>query len=202
MTNGFARGVVAGVYDTPPDAARPHHFVTRARERLVLDLSGIPGDLHGGATRASGAREPWLPRGTVLRNDRQLSALSAEELAEVAASLGLDTLPPEWIGGNLLVSGLDGFSRIAPGSRLAIGGSWGGGGRFDGGAVLRVEAYNFPCRQAGRAMAALAGRPELEFAFVKAAAALRGLVLSVDLAGPVTPGDAVLVIPPVMPKAG
>ncbi len=94
------------------------------------------------------------------------------------------------------------FSRIAPGSRLAIGGSWGGSGRFDGGAVLRVEAYNFPCRQSGRAIAALAGRPELEFAFVKVAAALRGLVLSVDLAGTITPGDAVIVIPPVTPKVG
>ncbi|MBX9873507.1 MAG: MOSC domain-containing protein [Beijerinckiaceae bacterium] len=153
-------------------------------------------------TRKSGAREPWLPRGAVLRNDRQLSALSSDELAEVAADLGLDALPPEWIGGNLLFTGLERFSRIAPGSRLAIGGSWGGSGRFDGGAVLRVEAYNFPCRQSGRAIAALAGRPELEFAFVKVAAALRGLVLSVDLAGTITPGDAVIVIPPVTPKVG
>jgi hypothetical protein len=202
MTNGFARGVVAGVYEIPALADGAHHFVTRACEQLRLDLSGIPGDLHSGATRKSGAREPWLPRGTALRNDRQISVLSEEELAEVAASLDIDALPPEWIGGNLLVAGLERFSRIAPGSRLAIGGAWGGVGRFDGGAVLRVEAYNFPCRQSGRAVAALAGRPELELAFVKAAAALRGLVLSVDLAGPVTPGDAVLVIPPVTPKAG
>lgn len=202
MTNGFARGVVAGVYEILPVADTQHPFVTHPCERLALDLSGIPGDVHGGVTRKSGAREPWLPRGTVLRNDRQLSALSADELAEVAADLGLDALPPEWIGGNLLFTGLERFSRIAPGSRLAIGGSWGGSGRFDGGAVLRVEAYNFPCRQSGRAIAALAGRPELEFAFVKVAAALRGLVLSVDLAGTITPGDAVIVIPPVTPKVG
>jgi hypothetical protein len=202
MTTDFARGVVAGVYEIPPVVDPAHHFVTHACERLTLALSGIPDDPHGGATRRSGAREPWLPRGAVLRNDRQISALSEAELADVAASLDLDALPPEWIGGNLLISGLDGFSRIAPGSRLAIGGEWGGRGRFDGGAVLRVEAYNFPCRQSGRAVAALARRPELEFGFVKAAAALRGLVLSVDLAGPVTPGDAVVVIPPVTPKAG
>jgi hypothetical protein len=202
MTNGFARGVVAGVYEILPVADTQHPFVTHPCERLALDLSGIPGDVHAGVTRKSGAREPWLPRGTVLRNDRQLSALSSDELAEVAADLGLDALPPEWIGGNLLFTGLERFSRIAPGSRLAIGGSWGGSGRFDGGAVLRVEAYNFPCRQSGRAIAALAGRPELEFAFVKVAAALRGLVLSVDLAGTITPGDAVIVIPPVTPKVG
>jgi hypothetical protein len=202
MTNGFARGVVAGVYEILSVADTQHPFVTQPCERLALDLSGIPGDVHAGVTRKSGAREPWLPRGTVLRNDRQLSALSSDELAEVAADLGLDALPPEWIGGNLLFTGLERFSRIAPGSRLAIGCSWGGSGRFDGGAVLRVEAYNFPCRQSGRAIAALAGRPELEFAFVKVAAALRGLVLSVDLAGTITPGDAVIVIPPVTPKVG
>jgi hypothetical protein len=36
----------------------------------------------------------------------------------------------------------------------------------------------------------------------RAAAALRGLILSVDLAGPVSPGDAVVLIPPVQPKDG
>lgn len=201
MTTDFARGVVVGVYEIPANADAAHHFVTSARAQLTLGLAGIPGDRHGGATRRSGAREPWLARGTALRNDRQVSALCEDELATVAALLGLAELPPEWIGGNLLFSKLDGFSRIAPGSRLALGGAWGGVGRFDGGAVLRVEAYNLPCRQSGRAVAALSGRPELEFAFVQAAAALRGLVLSVDVAGPVTPGDAVVVIPPTTPKA-
>ncbi|RDJ27059.1 molybdenum cofactor sulfurase [Bosea caraganae] len=172
-----------------------------AAERLLLDQAGIPGDLHHGASRLSGAREPWLPRGTVLRNDRQLSALCPVELAEVAARLGIAELRPEWLGGNLSIDGLAAFSRIAPGSRLAFGGAWAGKGRFDGGAVLRVEAYNFPCRQAGRAVADAASRPGLEFAFVKAAAELRGLVLSVDRAGPIMVGDPVLVMPPTLPRS-
>ena len=169
---------------------------------LFLDHSGIRGDLHAGPTRLSGPREPWPSRGLTLRNDRQISALCPAELAAIAERLGLPALPPEWLGGNLLIEGLPDFSRIAPGSQLAFGGDWGGKGRFDGGAVLRVEAYNTPCRRAGRAVAAAAGRKGLEFPFMKAAAALRGLVLSVDLAGPVSPGDAVVLIPPVVPKGG
>lgn len=200
MTDSSVPGVVAGVFTATGPASRPHHFVTSTVLSLQLDLGGIVGDLHSGATRSSGAREPWLPRGTTLRNDRQLSALCRAELGEVAARLSISELRPEWLGGNLLVEGLSAFSRIAPGSRLAIGGNWAGKGRFDGGVVLRVEGYNKPCRQAGRALAAAVGRADLEFAFVKAAASLRGLVLSVDRAGEVMPGDAVVVIAPVVAK--
>ncbi|MDU0339838.1 MOSC domain-containing protein [Bosea rubneri] len=196
MTAVLASGRLVAVLQ----AARPDRsdagFVTSPADHLDLDHHGIPGDRHHGATRRAGAREPWLPRGTVLRNDRQLSALCPDELAEIAASLAIEALLPQWIGGNLAVEGLPGFSQIAPGSRLAIGGAWGGRGRFDGKAVLRVEAYNSPCRLSGRAIAAATGRPELEFSFVKAAARLRGVVLSVDLPGRIAPGDAVVVLKP------
>ncbi|AMJ60671.1 MOSC domain-containing protein [Bosea sp. PAMC 26642] len=201
MTYPSVPGVVAGIFTATGVVPKPHDFVTTAVLSLQLDLAGIVGDLHSGATRASGPREPWLPRGTTLRNDRQLSALCPAELTEVAGRLGIVELRTEWLGGNLLIEGLPAFSRIAPGSRLAIGGAWGGKGRFDGGAVLRVEGYNKPCRQAGRALAAAVGQPDLEFAFVKAAASLRGLVLSVDRAGEVMSGDAVIVIPPTVPKS-
>lgn len=183
------------------DDASPR-FVTAPAEHLDLDHYGIPGDRHHGALRRAGPREPWIARGAMLRNDRQLSALCPAELALVAMALGIEALPPEWIGGNLLIEGLPDFSRIAPGSRLAVGGQWAGKGRFDGTALLRVEAYNFPCRKAGRAIATMLARPELEFAFVKAAARLRGLVLSVDLPGRIAPGDAVAVVPPDVPRAG
>ncbi|MGL4441214.1 MAG: MOSC domain-containing protein, partial [Bosea sp. (in: a-proteobacteria)] len=72
----------------------------------------------------------------------------------------------------------------------------GGIGKFDGKALLRVEAYNKPCRGPGRKLAAAYGRPELEFAFVKVAASLRGLVLSVALPGVIRAGDAVVVMEP------
>lgn len=200
MKNSFAQGKVAGLF-TAINCGRSASFVTATSEILTLDHSGICGDLHSGGTRASGPREPWLPRGSILRNDRQISALCPEELAQIATRLDIPSLPPEWIGGNLLIEGLRGFSRIAPGSRFAFGGTWGGKGRFDGGAVLRVEAYNKPCRRAGRAISVATGRASHEFDFVKIASALRGLVLSVDLAGTIRVGDSIVLIAPIMPRA-
>ena len=196
MTAVLASGRLAAVLRTVQEERFGASFVTAPVRHIDLDHHGIPGGRHYGALRRAGAREPWLSRGMLLRNDRQLSALCPDELAEVAAALAIEALPPQWLGGNLLVEGLSGFSRIMPGSRLAIGGAWGGKGRFDGTAVLRVEAYNAPCRLSGRAVAAAAGRPELEFAFVKAAARLRGLVLSVDLPGQIASGDPVVLLKP------
>jgi hypothetical protein len=201
MIDTCATGVVIGVFSASARFSAPHPFVTAACETRSFDHSGIRDDLHAGLTRPSGPREPWLPRGLTLRNDRQISALCPAELAEIADRLGLDGIRPEWLGSNLLIEGLADFSRIAPGSQLAFGGSWSGKGRFDGGAVLRVEAYNTPCRRAGRAVAAATGRKGLEFPFVRAAAALRGLVLSVALAGPIAQGDPVVLIPPIVPKS-
>ncbi len=131
-----------------------------------------------------------------MRNDRQVSMLSVEELAEIAEAMGLDAVAPELVGANIVVEGLAGFSRIPAGAHLAFGGTWGGQGRFDGGCILKVEAYNNPCRNPGRRLAAAHGRPELEFGFVKAARSLRGLVLSVSLPGVIRAGDAVVVVPP------
>lgn len=196
MTAVLASGRLVAVLQAARSDRSDAGFITAPASHLDLDHHGIPGDRHYGAVRRAGAREPWLTRGTVLRNDRQLSALCPDELAEIALALGIEALLPQSIGGNLLIDGLPGFSRLAPGCRLAIGGAWGGKGRFDGGAVLRVEAYNAPCRLSGRAVAAANGQPDLEFAFVKAAARLRGLVLSVDLPGRIAPDDAVVVLKP------
>ncbi len=83
-------------------------------DRLTLTYAGIPGDRHAGTTRLSGAREPWYPRGTPMRNERQLSILSAEELVEVAAAMAIPELKPEWIGASLLLSGIHDMSRLPP----------------------------------------------------------------------------------------
>ncbi len=190
-------GIVTGTFVAALTDGGDRNFATRAVAELVLDANGIPGDRHHGTLRKAGPREPWLPRGLVIRNDRQLTALGLGDMALIAAALGIDAVPPELIGANLVIEGLDSLSSIAPGSRLAIGGRWGGKGVFDGTAVLRVEGFNHPCRGPGRQLAARFGRPELEFAFVKAAKRLRGLILSVDAPGRIAPGDAVVLVPPV-----
>jgi hypothetical protein len=191
-------GTIVSVHSTVSSAAGADSFVTAPHQELSLDRAGIAGDRHAGATRAAGPREPWLPRGMSLRNDRQLSVLSREELARIATGLGLAALDPGLIGANLVTEGIADLSRLPPGAHLAIGGNWGGQGRFDGHTLLRVEAYNRPCRGPGRKLAAAYGNPDLEFAFVTVARSLRGLVLSVAHPGVIRPGDAVVVIPPLL----
>lgn len=161
-------------------------FVSRAIDRLALTLDGIAGDIHAGPTRRTGAREPWHPRGTVIRNDRQLSVLADEELAETAAALGLAKLPAEWIGANLTVSGLDRLSALAPMSRLMA----------PSGATIVVTAYNAPCRQSGRAIAARSGVPAHEFGFIKAANGRRGLVGYVERPGLIVLADVLTIVAP------
>ncbi len=171
-------GRVLGVYRAPPD-----DFVTATTETLTLTYEGIPGDSHAGLYRKSGAREPWYPRGTPMRNERQLSILSAEELAEVATTLAIAELKPEWIGGNFLISGIGDLSLLPPRSILM----------FPSGAAIRIDGDNGPCRISGRSIAAHAGRADLEFAFVKAAKYKRGLVGWVEREGEVRAGDTVTV---------
>ncbi|TIU31562.1 MAG: molybdenum cofactor sulfurase, partial [Mesorhizobium sp.] len=65
----------AALYKAPFD-----RFETRPVEELRLGFDGIEGDFHAGATRRSGGREPWYPRGTEMRNERQLSLVAADEL--------------------------------------------------------------------------------------------------------------------------
>ncbi len=84
------------------------------KPEIQLTYAGVVGDRHEGLTRPSGPREPWYPRGTKMRNERQLSMLSVEELAEVAATLNLPRLPAEWIGANLVLSGIPDFSKLPP----------------------------------------------------------------------------------------
>ncbi|WP_211596708.1 MOSC domain-containing protein [Phreatobacter stygius] len=167
-------------------SADERDFVSHAVDRLDLGLDGIAGDRHAGATRKTGAREPWHPRGTVIRNDRQVSILSAEELAETAALMGLPTLPAEWIGANITVAGMPALSQLAPMSRLMA----------PSGATIVVTAYNAPCRQSGRAIAARSGVAAHEFGFVKAASGRRGLVGYVERPGLVRLADVLTVVAP------
>lgn len=172
-------GRVAGVY-----AALGRGFETVRQDSLVLTYAGIPGDVHAGTTRRSGAREPWYRRGTEMRNERQISILGEDELAEVAGVLGIDRLEPEWIGGNLLLFGVPHVSLLPPRTLLM----------FPGGATIRIDGDNGPCRQSGRAIAArIPDRKDIEFAFVKAAMHKRGAVGWVEREGEVRHGDEVKV---------
>lgn len=169
--------VLEGVYWAPRDT-----FVSEPLDVLDLTYEGIVGDRHSGLYRESGPREPWYPRGTPMRNERQLSILSTEENAEIAAAMSISELKPEWIGGNILLSGVPELSQLPPRTLL-----W-----FPSGATVRIDGDNGPCKKSGAAIAAqMPGRPDLEFGFVKAAKHKRGLLGWVEREGQVRVGDTV-----------
>jgi hypothetical protein len=165
----------------------PGDFATRPIDALHLDLQGIPGDRHYGFARRAGAREPWYAKGTTMRSGRQLTIVSVENLAAIAAAMDLPAIDPGWIGANVLVRGIPDFTLLPWGSRLFFG----------DGAVLVNEGDNAPCRYAGAAIAAAnPGRAGLDRLFVKAARNLRGIVASVERPGRLAAGPVKLLVPP------
>ncbi|WP_376703928.1 MOSC domain-containing protein [Mesorhizobium sp. ISC25] len=161
-------------------------FETRAVDALQLGFDGIEGDFHAGTTRRSGGREPWYPRGTEMRNERQLSIVAADELAIVAERMGITEIKPEWIGANLLIEGLPHLSRLPSGTLLFC----------KGGATVKIDAQNGPCRIAGRSVAEKAGMADHEagaLLFPKAAKRLRGLVAWVEKPGTIAAGEEISV---------
>ncbi|PSJ63644.1 MOSC domain-containing protein [Pseudaminobacter soli (ex Li et al. 2025)] len=172
---------VAGVYIAEND-----DFETRATDALELDFRGIFNDYHAGHTRRSGGREPWYPRGTEMRNERQLSILAADELALAAEGMGLAEIRPEWIGANLVLDGVPHLSMLPSGTMLF----------FKGGVTLKVDGQNAPCRIAGRRIAERAGMADIEagaLLFPKAARRLRGLIGWVEKPGRIEQGEEVSV---------
>lgn len=168
----FATGRLEGLYTTPD----PEDFVTAQRSVLDFSLEGIPGDRHAGHTRPSGGREKkqYQP-GTKIHNNRQWSAVSVEELAEAAKKMGLDALKPEWLGANLLVSGIAGFTALPPLALLRIGDP-------KNGVVLTAYGENKPCLHPHKALEKSLGQT-VKVPFTKAANGLRGLVGWVEKPG-------------------
>ncbi len=73
---------------------------------IRLLFTGIEGDCHGGLTRKSDSRMlKQFKRGTEVRNTRQVSILSVEELADIAQAMGIPEVKPEWVGANLVTRG-------------------------------------------------------------------------------------------------
>lgn len=159
-------------------------FVTTSAASLELTFDGIVGDFHAGLTRKSGGREPWYARGTEMRNERHLSILAPDELEDVAAGMGLSELKPEWIGGNMVISGIPLLSMLPPRSLMF----------FEGGVTLKVDGQNAPCKVAGRSIAAHAGTADettTALDFVRISKRARGLVAWVEKPGIIRAGEKV-----------
>ncbi|MGP6087338.1 MOSC domain-containing protein [Antarctobacter jejuensis] len=146
----------------------------------VLDLTfeGVAGSVHGGATRPSCSRvKSQYPRGTEIRNERQLSIISEEELAEIAAALGLDRIDPARLGATMVVKALPDFSHVPPSSRL----------QAPSGATVTIDMQNRPCQFPAKSIEA--AEPGKGKGFKPAAEGRRGVTASVAREGRVALGD-------------
>ena len=161
---------------------------------IQAELDGIVGDRHRSYFRKTWAGDKQ-PKGTVRRNERQWSAVSVEELADIQKDMGLENpLTAASLGANLCLSGVPELSRLPKGTLL----------KFPSGAELMVEEYNPPCREMGQKLAALhaanSGEPLSSVAFSKAAKLSRGVVGVIEVAGTINEGDEVTVILYATPK--
>lgn len=178
MKTAELTGVVCGVYL----ARQPDASVSEPVDLARVTFSGFEGDRHAGLTMQVGGRHPHYSRGTEIRNTRQVTILSAEELSELAQALGVPEVRAEWLSANLVVSGFEHFSQLPPATRLF----------FAGEATLVVDAENPPCLGPGRVIQShYPDVPGVDTAFVKAALHRRGVVAWVERPGQIQPGDGV-----------
>ncbi|NBT30934.1 MAG: MOSC domain-containing protein [Rhodobacteraceae bacterium] len=139
---------------------------------MPLTFAGYAGDCHSGLTRPSCSRvTSQYPKGTEIRNTRQVSIVSDEELAQIAASLGLDAIDPAWVGASVVVSGLPDFSHLPPSARL----------QADNGTTLVVDMQNRPCLFPAKTIEAF--RPGFGKGFKAAANGKRGVTAWVEREG-------------------
>ena len=95
---------------------------------IDVELIGIVGDAHRSYERDTWAGDKQ-PKGTIRRNERQWSAVSVEELAEISSEMDLsEALTATRLGANLCFSGISQLSRLPKGTLL----------KFPSGAELMV----------------------------------------------------------------
>jgi hypothetical protein len=148
--------------------------------QIMADFAGPEGESHGGLTRPSCSRVlGQYKRNTEIRNTRQFSILGAEDLADIAAEMGLAELDPALLGASMVIAGIPDFSHIPPSSRL----------QASGGATLVVDMENRPCTLPARPIENR--HPGFGKAFKPAAVGKRGITAWVEAEGLLRVGDAI-----------
>lgn len=183
LSKGSFTGTVSQLLASPD---RETGLEKQARDRLMLRFDGIEGDCHGGLTRKSDSRMvKQNKRGTEVKNARQVSILSEEELADIAVTMGIPAILPEWVGANLVTRGVPALTLLPPSTRL----------QFPSGAMIVVDIENLPCRYPAAIIEKL--HPEQHQGFVTAARHKRGVVGWVEAEGEIRLGDTITVwLPP------
>lgn len=147
-------------------------------ETADLGWEGILGEAHGGINRRACSRVATLhPKGTEIRNTRQVTLLSAEEIAATAAEMEVDHLDPALMGASIVVAGIPDLSYLPPGARLQAA----------NGATLVIEMVNHPCTITGKSIeSGYAGKGP---AYKPAARDRRGVTGWVERPGTLALGD-------------
>ncbi len=156
-----------------------------AVNKLDLEFSGDRGARHEGVNRPSCVRVSNLyPKGTEIRNVRQLSVLSAEEIEATANEMGLDGLDPSFLGASIVLRGIPDFTHIPPSSRLQV----------SGGLTITVDMENRPCVLPGREIET--DLPGYGTAFKPAAQGRRGVTAWIERPGELQLGDRMTLFVP------
>jgi MOSC domain-containing protein YiiM len=117
------------------------------------------------------------PLETTIRNTRQITILSREELNAVATAMALDTISPELLGANMVLDGIPDLTHLPPSSRL----------QAENGTTLVIDRINLPCNIPARAIEkACPGKGKL---FKSSAAGRRGVTAWVEREGTIEIGD-------------
>ena len=158
------------------DAALPSAPV----QTITATFAGPMGEAHGGLTRPSCSRvKGQYPPNTTIRNVRQFSILSAEDLAAIAADMGLASLDPALVAATLVIDGIPDFTHLPPSSRLQAA----------GGCTLVVDMENRPCTLPARPIEDR--HPSFGKRFKPAAQGRRGVTAWVEREGTLTLGETV-----------
>ena len=145
---------------------------------VMATYAGVDGEEHAGLTRPSCSRVvAQYPKGTEIRNVRQFSVLSSEELVAIAQDMGVERLDPAWVGASLVLEGIPDFTQVPPSSRL----------QSADGATLVVDMENRPCHLPAKVIDEDA--PGFGKAFKTAAQGRRGITAWVEREGILRVGD-------------
>jgi hypothetical protein len=153
--------------------------------QIEVGFEGFPREVHSGLTRKACSRFPYLyPPGTEIRNTRQLTLISSEELSDIARDMDIDQILPGWLGANLEISGIPNLTLLPPSTRLV----------FESNLTLVVDLENRPC--AHPAMIINQHYPDQGRRFVAHALNRRGVTAWVEREGRLSVGDKVEIFIP------
>lgn len=166
---------------------------TPVRKASFIVGHGIKGDWHAGPRLADGREEELLKfghsKGTLLANHREFSAVSKEEMEEVATKMKIAGIPAGSVGENLILSCIPNLTQLPSGTLIFFRKNE----KELRTAVLAVWRDNGPCLYAGKEIAQQVGPHVQAVAFPKVAVGKRGIVGSVYASGIIHEGDEAVV---------